>query len=195
MEETIMNDVDRILDGEDIREVLTGNYGIEVIEENTVFEMARIDDKYANKAITGPIPGFIYFSQVQDAHGPRVKFYGGTKETKATKNAPTYEFGINGAIKPLIQKWMTPDNCPNAFDKRCLKMVEDFINNHLALLLVTWFGYVDEFDLQRYFEGVLTFNELLDSFDVDANIKEKIMTCKNENELYDVCKELDLYNF
>ena len=61
-----MNSVDRILNGEDIREVLTGeiSYGIEVVEDTAVYEMAKLIDKLTDKSISGDVPGFIYFSPV-----------------------------------------------------------------------------------------------------------------------------------
>lgn len=184
-----MSAVDRILNGESIREVLIHEPYDELIE------MARIDAKYANKSITGPIPGFIYFSHCNGHHGPRVKFYGGTNETKYTENAPSYEFGIDGPKDVFLPDWLNKDNCPNAFDKKCLKEVRDFISNHLALLLLTWFGVLGEFDLEQYFLGRINLNELLEMLEVDSEVKSKVLMCNTEKELYNVCKKLDLYKF
>jgi len=181
--------VDRILKGESIREVLIHEPYDELIE------MVRIDAKYANKAITGPIPGFIYFSHCNGHHGPRVKFYGGTNETKYTENAPLYEFGIDGPKDVFLPDWMNKNNCPNAFDKNCIDVVKIFIERHLAILLLTWFNKLDEADVLEYFLGHISFDVLLDQIDVSGSVKDIILECKTEKDLYKVCKELDLYKF
>ena len=184
-----MKEVERILNGESVREVLSH------APYDELTEMARIDAKYAKKSVTGPIPGFIYFSHCNGHHGPRVKFYGGTNETKYTENAPSYEFGIDGPHDVFLPDWMNKSNCPNAFDQKCLKEVADFISNHLALLLLTWFGLLGEFDLEQYFLGRVSFKELLEMLELEADKKSQVLQCQDEKELYQVCKDLDLYQF
>ena len=188
-----MDIVDRILNGENIRTVFGVDYLIE--NEAEIFEMSKVSDKYAKQSITGKIPGFIYFSPVLDSHGPRIKFYGGTNQTNITRNAPTYEFGVDGPQNLKLYSWMDKDNCPNAFNPECIKQVQDFINNHLALLLLTWFNHVDESDVLQYFYGQINFKELLSNIMTSTENKEKISKCRTEKELYIVCKELDLYKF
>lgn len=189
----MVSEVNRILDGENIREVLSD--GIEIVGETEIFEMVKLTDELANKAITGVIPGFIYFSPVLDGHGPRIKFYGGTKETGSTKKAPSYTFGVEGPLVLKKQPWMNKSNCPNAYDDKCLEQVRKFIENHLALLLLTWFERLDEALVLSYFEGHYKFADLISRIDATVEQKEKIMQCGSEKELYVVCKELDLYDF
>ena len=156
--------------------------------------MCTLSDKFADKSITGPIPGFIGFpTYLQDFHGPRIMFDGGARETGNPSDAPVYEYGIDGPIKPIIRTWMDETNCPNAFNPDRLKEVTDFINDHLALLLLTWFCRVDDADVQQYFEGRLPFSELLDSIDVLPEQKKQVIKCSSEKELHEICKALGLY--
>ena len=193
------DNIDRILNGESIRQVLTDidfTYGEEIVEEDELFEMAKLTKDRAKVAITGEIPELIYFSNRQGKHGPRVKFYGGSKETYYTDDAPSYTFGVDGPGRVELQsRKMNKKNCKNAFDPECLQQVRDFIQNHLALLLLTWFNKIDDSEVLLYFQGYISFEELLKKIDVAEDLKDKILSCKTEKDLYICGKELDLYKF
>ncbi len=184
-----MEYLNRILEGEPVRDVL-------IESETSLCEMAKLVDKLANLSVTGDIPKFIYFSQSLLGHGPRIKFYGGTKLTGTTQKAPTYSFGVNGPEKLILQPWMNPSNCPNGFDNKVLTLVKEFIEKHLALLLLTWFEKLDEAYLLHYFEGFISFADLLSFIDCgDSSIEEKLQKCRDEKELHELCKKLNLYQF
>ena len=89
------------------------------IESSTTIEaMSKLKYKFADKTLFDVNFGeFIYFSPVLDSHGPRIKFYGGSKETSTTRTAPSLTFGVDAPCTVLIQSWMNPKNCPNAFDE------------------------------------------------------------------------------
>lgn len=156
--------------------------------------MCRITDKHADMTVAGHIPGFIGLpTYLQDFHGPRIMFDGGARETDNLFDAPVYEYGIDGPKNLITRTWMDETNCPNAFDPERLKVITDFINAHLAILLLTWFCKVDDADLQQYFEGRIPFSKLLDSIDVSPEHKDQIIKCNSEEELHETCKTLGLY--
>lgn len=159
-------------------------------------EMAKLTPKRADKDVCGDIPIYIYFSPCLDAHGPRVKFYGGTKETESTRNAPSYTFGVNGSIELKLQSWMNKKNCPNAFDENILEKVSEFINKTLSILLLVWFGKLDEDDGLAFFQGHDSFEEMLQCIkEFDEEVKQELITSKDLNDLHDKCKKLNVYIF
>lgn len=75
-------------------------------DKQSLFEMAKLIQDYADESLCGDFGEFIYFSPSLDSHGPRVKFYGGTKETSTTRKAPTLAFTNNGETELRLEPWM-----------------------------------------------------------------------------------------
>lgn len=155
-----------------------------------IFAMSKIVDKYAIPSISSDIGKFVYFSESNSSHGPRIKFYGGTKETSSTKDAPTLAYDINGYCTLELADWMNKKNCPNAFDTRYLARLEYFINANKPILLLVWFKHLDEADALAYFHGQITFEDLLENIEFD--IPEKVESLP---ELDDYCLSNKLYTF
>lgn len=159
-------------------------------------EMAKLTPKRANKEICGDMPIYIYFSPCLDSHAPRVKFYGGSKETESTRDAPSFTFNINGAERVELQKWMTKKVCPNAYDDNILEKVKDFINRTLPVLLLVWFKKLDEDDALAYFQGHDSFKEMLNCInELDEQTKNELINSENLIDLHDKCKRYSLYTF
>lgn len=84
-----------------------------------LFEMAKLMNEELDKSLFNDLDcRFIYFSQAQSGHGPRIKFDGGTSETHDSDKAPTMSFDLYGSKDIILQPWMNKKNCPNAFNKR-----------------------------------------------------------------------------
>lgn len=163
---------------------------------DTFLEMAKLLPDQANKEVCGNLDLFIYFSSCQDSHGPRIKFYGGNKETSTTQKSPTYTFSINGAEKVVLQSWMNKKNCPNAFNKNTLKQIHDFINATLPILLLVWFYKLDEARALYYFQGHYDLKTILNYIDeLDEITKQELLKAKNLDELHDMCKRYSVYTF
>lgn len=161
-----------------------------------ILEMSKLVPHKANKNNCGNLDVFVYFSPCLDSHGPRVKFFGGTKETNSTRNSPSLTFGINGAEKVLLQKWMNKKNCPNAFDETIINNVKQFVNKTLPILLLVWFEKLDESDALDYFQGIYTFDKLLTCIvDTTDEVKIELLKSKNLDELHDACKRFCMYSF
>lgn len=160
-----------------------------------LFEMAKLTKKHADSQICNDFGDYIYFSEVLSGHSPRIRFYGGTSETRSTKNAPSYTVTRKGAGELVLEDWMTNKNCPNAFDKDYVSRVASFINDHTAVLLLVWFCRLDEADALTYFEGTWSWDNLLNSIDCDAHLADKLRSVKDEAELHTFCLDNDLYTF
>ena len=160
-------------------------------ESEFIFCMSKLSSKYADEDITGVIHGYIYFSESNDSHGPRIKFYGGTKESASTKDAPSMKFGINTDPELVLHHWMNKKNTPYAYDDKIINDVREFIVQHRPLLLLVWFKHLDEADLLQYFYGRITWSELLGDIDTDNDVSD-IVTM---SQLDQFCKENNLYQF
>lgn len=162
-------------------------------ESEPLYEMSKLTKKYAS-AECGDFGEFIYFSPKICQHGPRVKFYGGTKETSNTRNAPTMKFDNDGNTELGDLGNLNKKNCPNAFDSKYLKKVSDFIKKMLPILLLVWYDKMDEADALAYFHGNLSLPDLIDSVDIkDSNILNQLKESKNIYALHRNCKQLGLY--
>lgn len=165
---------------------------IKIVNEDIFYEMSKLTQKYADEELCGDFGEFIYFSPCLDSHGPRVKFYGGTKETSTTRNAPTLAFTNNGETTIELASWMNKKNCPNAFDNNYIQKISDFIQKFLPILLLVWYGKLDEADALKYFEGDLSLEELLLCV---TDTKEDIIKYKNLKDLHNFCLNNNIYKF
>ena len=158
--------------------------------EEEIFAMSKVIDKYANRSVVGDIGKFIYFSECNSSHSPRIKFYGGTKESSSTQNAPTLSFDIEGNCKLELADWMNKKNCPNAFDADYVSKVENFIQRVKPILLLVWFQHLDEGDALAYFHGQIDLKELLKC--CEFYIPEEIDTIDGLDRY---CKSCQFYKF
>jgi len=164
-------------------------------EVDTLFEMAKLTAKYADKSITGDFGDIIYFSVNQAFQKPKVKFYGGTKETSYIDKSPSLLFDENGAGKVELKSWMNKENCPNAFDSNYIQIVQEFVNRQLPLLLLIWFRKLDETEVLEYFNGKVAYGCLLQTIKISRKIKNELLLCKNNQELHRFCIKYKLYSF
>ena len=169
---------------------------IKIINEDYLFEMAKLTNVYADTSVCGNIKDFIYFSPCLAGHGPRVKFYGGTEETKSTKDAPTMSFTVTGETKLKLSDWMNKKNCPNGFDADYLNYVKNFIQKTLPILLLVWFRKLGEEHALKYFEGAITLDKALSYVcDIEESKLIKLRKFTTLSELHKFCVENDVYNF
>ena len=157
--------------------------------------MAKLSKKYADKSRCNNFGEYIYFSEVQAEHSPRIKFYGGTSETRATTSAPSYTITRNGVGQLELESWMPKKNCPNAFDDEYLAGVKSFINSHIAILLLVWFRRLDEADGLAYFVGLADLTQLIFNIDCDDSLLADAADIDNEEELHKFCLDNNLYTF
>jgi len=156
----------------------------------SIFAMSKIVKKYAISDIVQEIGEFVYFSECNSSHGPRIKFYGGTKETSTTEKAPTLEFDSDGNCTVRLADWMDKKNCPNGYDKKYISNLDKFVKTNISILLLVWFYHLDEADALAYFHGQITFEDLLDSVKYDLP-----STVNSLSELDTFCRQHDLYKF
>ena len=154
-----------------------------------IFAMSKIVNKYAIKDIINDIGEFVYFSPCLASHGPRIKFYGGTKETSSTKDSPTLAYDLDGNCEVEIADWMNKKNCPNAFDSKYVAKLERFVKKYKAILLLVWFNHLDESDALAYFHNQISFEELLNDCEFD------LPEVADVSELDEYCKKANLYQF
>lgn len=155
-----------------------------------ILAMSKIVDKYAISDIKSDLTKFIYFSECNSSHGPRIKFYGGTAETFSTKDCPALAFNAKGECQLELADWMNKKNCPNAFDNDCLLKLEHFIRTYYPILLLVWFKHLDEADALAFFHGQITFDALIEN--IDYAVSNQI---SNLSELDKYCIDNDLYSF
>lgn len=179
----------------DLFENLQMMYGTED-DTYAILEMSKLLPHKANKNNCGDLNVFVYFSSCLDSHGPRVKFFGGSKETNSTRNSPTLTFGLNGAEKVLTRSWMNKKNCPYAYNEKIINNVKQFVNKTLPILLLVWFEKLDESDALDYFQGSYDFNKLLSFInELDDLTKQELLKSKDLNDLHDKCKRYNVYTF
>lgn len=152
---------------------------------DVVFAMTILRPKYLKNDIRELVNGFIYISPNEGRYGPRIKFYGGSNETKSSRSCPTIKFDKDGNCELVLAKWMNKDNCPNAFDKTVLEDLGSLIRTELPVLLLLWFNRLSEDDVIRYMEGL----RILLS---DNNI---YLDTNDLKELDKYCRENNLYSF
>ena len=170
-------------------------FGYMYDSKEELFEMAKISKKYADKNICKDFGDFIYFSEVLSGHSPRIKFYGGTAETRSTREAPSFTITQNGAGDVELEPWMNRKNCPNAFDKDYVAKVRSFINDHVAILLLIWFRKLDEADGLAYFQGMIDLSTLLSQISCEDYLQSQLISVKSEEELNEFCLTNDMYRF
>lgn len=157
-----------------------------------VFCMSKLSEKYVDMSVTGKVHGYIYFSECNDSHGPRIKFYGGNSKSKNTKDAPSMSFSTDGEPELVKSHSLNSKDYPYAFDNSVVSDVKNFIKRNRPLLLLVWFRRLDEADLLEYFCGRLSFEDLLRCIDCpDGEIQE----CDSMKSLHETCKLLGLYKF
>lgn len=152
--------------------------------------MSKIVDKYAITPVSKDIGKFIYFSECNASHGPRIKFYGGTKDTSSTRKSPTLKYTKSGNCSVELADWMNKDNCPNAFDAAYIQKLSNFIANYKSILLLVWFKRLDEGDALAYFHGQIPFRELIS--DIEYDVPD---TVKSAKQLDEFCLKNKLYSF
>lgn len=143
-----------------------------------VLGMSKLLQRKASDEVKHLIPEFIYFSPILAGHGPRIKFYGGTKETSTTDRSPTYTITQDGAGELVLQSWMNKKNCPNAFNKTVLDNVERSINLVYPGLLLVWLQHLDESDLLDYLQGRDSWDSTLSNTICSDTPKHKILQCE-----------------
>lgn len=161
-----------------------------------LFEMAKLMNEELNKFLFNDLDcRFIYFSQAQSGHGPRIKFDGGTSESDTTQTAPTITFNKDYKFEIKLAKGMNKKNCPNAFNKQIINTLISFIKKFLPILLLTWYEHLDDGYVEMFFRGVKTYGDLLCSARISLNIKDEFVRCSTLEKLDDFCRKNDLYNF
>ena len=155
-----------------------------------IFCMSKLTKEYAIPEIANLIGDYVYFSENNSSHGPRIKFYGGTKQTSKTKDAPTLKFTKDGDCELELAPWMDKQNCPNAFNNRLLSNLEKFVNQYLAILLLVWFEHLDEAAALEYFHGHISFEQLITA--ISYEIPSAVVTLE---DLDSYCRANDLYKF
>lgn len=166
-------------------------------ESENILEMSKLIKPQADKSL-GDFGEFIYFSPCLDSHGPRIKFYGGTKATSTTRKSPTMKFTKTGETDVEIYQWMDKKNCPNAFDSEYTNKVHNFIQKTLPILLLVWFEKLDEAWALEYFKGNINLKKLITYIiDIDDkhinninNIEPLTLT-----KLHKYCLDNNLYKF
>ena len=158
-----------------------------VYQDMDIMCMAKLSEKYADHSITGDFGNFIYFSKAQHSVGPRVKFYGGGNNL-STKGLPSLEFNVNGVGKVIGDRKLYP----NIDDEEYMTKVRGFVDKFRSLLLLIWYNWMEEDDLQHYLEGKLSWKRLMQSTGIPELTK-----CKNGNmeQLHKLCLQCGLYNF
>ncbi len=152
--------------------------------------MSKLSEKYSETSITGKIHGFIYFSQSGLSPQPRIKFYGGSKETAHINDSPAIKFGVDKEPELELSDWMNEENCPNGFSPSVLSDVARFVNKFKTLLLLVWFHKLDEADLLAYFTGSLDWTSLVSMIDGPS---PEIENCTTMQELDKISKKYHLY--
>lgn len=178
-----------------------------------IFAMSKLTAKNASKDLfSNKIPTFIYFSEVQAGHGPRIKFYGGSKETSDSRKCPSYTFTQDGAGEVILQDWHDKKNCPYGYDDTILSGIEYIINKNLPIFLLVWFRRLDDDDAVLYFTGHATFENTIhkvrgvssDFLNEYEKVKTDVEKKKEKGEsvvfdpittFHDLCKKHDLYHF
>ena len=166
-------------------------------KSSDIFSMSKLREDLASAEIAPNIPNFVYFSEALAGHSPRIKFYGGTKETSNTNDCPSMLISKeSGAGNVELLPWQNRKNCSNAYNKAVLTRVSKFINSNLSLLLLTWFRKLDETHTLHYFEGSLSWKDLLSKTEnLPERIKTALVKCKDNTELHQFCLDNDLYKF
>lgn len=139
------------------------------------------------------LPFSFYFSEksvVHSQHGIRVKVAWNPTRIKS-KDADGY-FIIHGDKFPY--EWI-PGSHKYKPSAKEMREASRFIRNHKVLFAAVWEEVLDEMDLQHYFEGSLTWKDLLKCFHTgDMEGDSLIQVSKNVEDLEQTVREENLFN-
>lgn len=152
-----------------------------------VFGMSKIKTKHCLPQLKPLIPTFIYVSSMEAGHGARVKFAGGASESNGKFTCPSMSFNTEGNCKLELENHMDRKNYPNCFDTGVLERVEAFIHKCLPILLLMWYGRVDENTCYNYLQDV---DPLIDVV-ADLGAPSSITTLE-QLDVY--CRQHNLYD-
>ncbi len=161
-----------------------------------LMEMSKLMNEELDKSLFKNLDcRFIYFSQVQAGHGPRIKFDGGTSQSDTTQTSPSITFDKNYNFEVKLAGHMDKKSCPNAFNKQIIDTLKKFITKFLPILLLTWYEYLDDGYVGMFFRGTKTYVDLLCSARIPLDIKDEFIRCTTLEKLDEFCRKNDLYNF
>lgn len=167
-----------------------------ILHEDTILEMSKLTADYADESLCGDFGEFIYFSSCLDSREPRIKFYGGAKETSTLRNAPSLAFTNTGKTIIEIVPWMNKKNCPNAFNEKYVAKIHNFVQRTLPILLLVWYEKLDEALALEFFNGNVKFKKLLESlYDLGADVESAVKSSKSLKDLHKICLENNVYKF
>jgi hypothetical protein len=154
-----------------------------------VFDVKGLDPKVTKDF-------WVYFSDRQAGHGPRIKFYGGTAQTRDTMRGPSLAFGTDGPTQLELESWQDNKAAPLAFNDDVVAYLERFINKFLAGLLLVDFRKLDQSILLNYMLGAEHWEDILEEVQLsDEVLRAELMGCKNFSDLHLFCMNHQLYKF
>ena len=165
--------VNKILDGESVREVISGT------GDELLFEMSNVLGCYC---VTDHIDFSFFFSRKDgNRHGIRVKIKWNRQRFNGDEDGTLelhgdYKYISSAAAKMVSNKEETSARA--------------FFKKYKVLFAAVWEDVLDQTHLRRFFEGAVSFDGLLQFFDVD--LSGYLIT--DLNQLEKVVRENNLFN-
>lgn len=154
------------------------------ITYDPILEMSNVRGSRI-RVYPGAQPFSFYFSEKVDNHGIRVK---------PVFNPDKVHISEAGTLK-LCDDWqyISGKNEGHISEKDVRKM-KDFFKKYKVLFAAVWEGELQEGDLVDYFQGVISFDTLVESLECYLQYSEELSECINVSDLEQVVRQFNIFN-
>lgn len=158
------------------------------------FWMSVLRQNRVNPEI-GEIPFDIYISdKLPGKERPLIKFDGGTEKTQGQKTMPSMFVTSTGSGAIELQMFMNKENCPNAYDKDKIAVLDRFLEKYHTILMLVWYKKLEKAEAIRFFKGAESLNQVIQNItDVDETVKDLLQNVTTLQEVADIMMKHRVY--
>lgn len=152
-------------------------------EENDIFCMSSL--RGSKVVVPHKLPFSFFFSERESSHAIRVKpVFNPDKISKSS-------FGT----LELHGDWKyTPGPDDKNVSQKQIQEMKNFFKKYKVLFAAVWESKLYDGDVQDYFRGLISFDELLTEFDFYENYKEDMDNIDNIEQLEEFVRKYNIFN-
>lgn len=135
---------------------------------------------------------FIYYAQTDGSLYSRIRFR--LKNFKDYKlKLPELHFTYEGISHITYDLNMTKNKYPEMYNEELINEIKNIVIKYKCLLLLIWFGLLDENDLLDYYLKRISLYDVIKDIDVKKKIKKDLLLSRTLDELDKKCIKHFLY--
>ena len=156
----------------------------QLIKEDMLTEMANVRGK---DVVVDDIDFSFYFSKKNASHGIRLKIVWNRERMSGNDDGYIELHGDYKYVRSSASSYK-----PKGWELNGLRY---FCKKWKALFSAVWEQKLDETDVRKYFEGDLTFSELMKTFENISQLNyEKVNRCQSVRQLEKIVRDNNIYN-